>query len=390
MSERQRHLEYVARKRHEAADALADEARKGQGAWSSERMEALAKELARWQAASWGYADEALGEAARPLCAPENGEGVDWIAAPPQPVPALLRSMRREDSPPLVPASKVGLLVARGGTGKTQALTQLALSVATGLPWFGEYGVSRPGPVLLILGEEDAEETRRRIQRSARAFGPVLVDSREALEAAGRNVWTFPRYGLPSRLTNDDDQPSPFFDNLAAFLDGAGFDWSCIILDPGSRFMGPEAEKDNAAATRFVEALEALTETRGRPAVIVAHHTSKQAGSADKTDQGAARGSSALVDGARFVLSLHEDPALNAEGREQKGLPVDVRYPRLSLTKANYGPSIMPLRLALSGDGIRPAREEEREMCGDNAGPGAPGGQRKQAEPEKDDPFKGV
>jgi len=398
MSKRQLNNEHVLRKRRETAGLMADEIRKGPAGWDAGRLEALRVEFDRWQGLCFGYSDEALGETCRPLAALDEKRGAHWITQPPAPVPALLRSGPGDDASPLIPAGKVGLLVARGGTGKTQALTQLALSVATGLPWLDTFSVATPGRVLLVLGEEDQEETMRRIQRSARAIGPDLTEKDDLIQQAGRNVWTMPRYGLPSTLTDCDDRPSPFGENLVAHLDNAGGPWSCIILDPASRFMGAEAEKDNAAATRFVEAVERLTEAPGGPAVIVAHHTSKSWGTSGRADQGAARGSSALTDGARFVLNLFED--LDEEKRGQ--LPGDMRnvkYPRLRLTKANYGPHIPDLRVAVSGTGIRPATEQECRVVDEARGKKTNSGQGRNRQTQDDkgtvsddhsDPFEGV
>ncbi|RYZ45998.1 MAG: hypothetical protein EOO72_02940, partial [Myxococcaceae bacterium] len=64
-----------------------------------------------------------------------------------------------------LPLGKVGMLAAAGGAGKTMALVQLAVSVATGRPWLGHYGVpvSSRGRVVLALAEEDTDEAHRRL-----------------------------------------------------------------------------------------------------------------------------------------------------------------------------------------------------------------------------------
>ena len=46
-----------------------------------------------------------------------------------------------------------------------------------------------------------------------------------------------------------------------------------VVVDPLSRFAGPDAEKDNAAATRFMQALESLAAPDR--AILNAHHTNK-------------------------------------------------------------------------------------------------------------------
>ncbi|MGH7250108.1 MAG: AAA family ATPase, partial [Minisyncoccia bacterium] len=87
-------------------------------------------------------------------------------------------------------------------------------------------------------------------------------------------------------------------------------DIKLVILDPAARFMGSETETNNAAATDWVNLIDALTMVGGKPTVLVAHHTNKSAlrpmGNDKKAifDQSMCRGASALVDGFRWVLGL--------------------------------------------------------------------------------------
>lgn len=386
---RRRNLSYAASKQREATAALLDELRKPADKWDEGIIDKRRGDIDRWTMCREIDLQEALGDSCKRL-RDWDVDGIEWIATEPAPVPGLVRTGKDERTPLLVPAGKVGFLVAPGGAGKTQALTQLALSVASGMPWFGKFGIAKPGPVLLVLGEEDESEMRRRIQRAARAPGADLVGNAEGIKAAVDNLWTMPRYGLPSRLTDDKEHRSLFGADLVDYLEGANVKWSCIILDPGARFMGAEAEKDNAAATRFIEAVEDLTKSPGNPTVIVAHHVSKGAMRAEKTDQGAARGASALVDGARFVLELRED--LDLEQRDS--LPAELRcnrFPRLLLTKTNYGPPVEPVRLAVTGEGVRLATENERgAVDGARNGQAGKGKLRADSQRETDDPFADV
>lgn len=237
-----------------------------------------------------------------------------------------------------MPAGKVAMLVAPGGTGKSQALVQLAVSVASGKKWLGTYNVANPGPVLLALGEEDADEMHRRIRKAVRAMGW------DAAPEVARNLHALSLCGERAMLVDDKGDDTPFGLNLYAGLAAwPGVDeWRLIILDPASRFMGAEAEKDNAQATRFIEAVERLTRLPGNPTVLFAHHTNK-GGLAGETDQGAARGSSGLTDGARWQANLnrqHEDPPQN--GKKGKLIPDEVI---LQVVKANHCPIAESLHL---------------------------------------------
>ncbi len=225
-------------------------------------------------------------------------------SAPPRPDWLLTRPTDDEGPAGVMRGGKVALLAAAGGTGKTALNCSLALSLATGVPWVGTFDVPRPGPVALLLGEEDHDEVHRRLHYAARTLS-LDPDEREA---AARHILAVPLAGQACALVENDEagnvREAPFLAELRDRLTGAGVEWRAVILDPLSRFAGLETEVSNAAATRFVQALETLSALPGRPAVIVAHHTNKAATREGKSDQTSARGASALVDGARWLATL--------------------------------------------------------------------------------------
>lgn len=288
----------------------------------------------------------------------------DWLAgkAPP-PREALLEHPLNagDDAGKLyMPAGKAGMLVAPGGTGKTTVLMQLAVSVATGLPWLDYYYVTRSGRVLVALGEEDEAEMHRSLYYAAKAAGIGGGDDDRFRQAIYRNVVAYPLAGVPVPFVDADGNRLAFFHRLADFIEETG-PYSLVILDPGSRFMGPEAETDNAAATQFVQCLETLTQAKGNPSVLMAHHTNKTALSAQGSSQGDARGSSALVDGVRWVVNLRSA----IQPIEGGGLRTT-----LEVTKTNYGPAGKALELIRTDYGWRAmtpgevkAEQEQIEKC---------------------------
>lgn len=228
---------------------------------------------------------------------------------------------------------KVGLLVAEGGAGKTIALIQLALAIATGRKWLDYFGVV-PGRVCIALAEEDRDEMHRRFYALAKAMR--LTDAQVAL--ADERVVAVPLSGISARFLMPNGERAPFLAEMKARLnDGLG-PWSLIILDPLSRFAGADTEKDNAAATLFIEAAESLISAPGGPAVLIAHHTNKLSrteGAGLAAKAGNARGASALTDGARWACEL--------QSRGDDGA-------RLTVTKSNYAGQGHPLDLIRDGD----------------------------------------
>lgn len=265
-------------------------------------------------------------------------------------VPPEARVLLRNGGAPFMRDGRVALLVASGSTGKTYALCDLGLAIGCGGDWLETYRVERKGRVCLGLGEEDAEEGRRRIYRASRR-----LDAYQRSEAA-RNVVVLglagQEVGLLRKGQDGNIVASAWFESFRANLARMG-EWRAIILDPWSRWGGPDAETDAHAATRGVQLLEALTKLPGNPAVIVAHHTRKPMqvkGGGSAPDVADTRGSSALVDGARLVVQM-----MRRRGSKRGLLDMVV-------TKANYTVPGDPLVLSRGTHGVlRPATPAEME-----------------------------
>lgn len=287
----------------------------------------------------------------------------------PAPPELALFELDGRDEPMLwLPRHEVGLLTATGGAGKTATLAALAVSVATGRPAFGALRPCRVGRVLLVTAEETPNRMRGRIADAARAAlgldtfaplpdevaealqarvtvarlsGPLLVEqsvgeyaTREQAEAAGVAL----TFGEGGTIRRTSSVASPLLVELRATLDAGGPDpWALVMLDPLARFHAGE-ENDNGAAARLVGALESLRDTRDRPAVIVAHHTSK--GSTD------ARGASAFRDNTRWRATVGHLPAPDGSDEQTRAKLRNRRT--LTVERNSYGPEapiLPPLHL---------------------------------------------
>jgi hypothetical protein len=226
----------------------------------------------------------------------------------------------------VLPAGKVGLLVAAGGLGKTQALAQLAVCVASGKAWLGAWAAEKPGRVLLLLlAEEEADEARRRVYRACRVVGATPAEDAVHVAAlAGVEC------AMLARGPTGDPVATPYYVRLLAHVRETG-PWALVVVDPLSRFAGSEAERDNAWSTRFIVALESLAEASGA-AVLCAHHSAQWArkpgaGGGDATW---ARGVTGLTDGARWVATMTtERPEADDEAESTEVVTIAV-------AKSNY------------------------------------------------------
>ena len=249
-----------------------------------------------------------------------------------------------------IPRGILGMIVSAGGVGKTHLLAQLGLVAATGGKWLGEFLVEEPGNVFMGLGENSNEDIHRLLRKTVKSLS---LSSGECAEAERRlSVMSFS--GMPSSFI-DKNRPTELFQHLLENLkrreppDG----WALIILDPISRFAGASAETDNASATELIALLERLPlELRGRPTVLFGHHMNKTGVGNSFTDQGAARGSSALTDGVRLQINLDR-----RERKEDEPETITLR-----VVKSNFTAIPHPITLIKDPIGCLRKRPDKRVL----------------------------
>ena len=281
------------------------------------------------------------------------------------PMPSLITMLHNEKNIPFIPRGIVGSIVGAGGIGKTHWLTQLALSIVMNEPFLGHYSIKEIGHVALILGENSHEDIHRLLRKTIKGiFGGKLRDAEQRIKDASSKLAVMSVMGTNASFIDRNLKTTPFFEkflnNLIKIEPEEGF--SCVILDPASRFMGPTAEVDNAAATSFVSLLERITqELKGKPTVLFGHHMNKSAVGVSDTKSSASRGSSGLTDGVRWQLNL-----------EPTGENGSIK---MNVTKTNHTmyPPAQILRKKLNGHLVVATEEEKKAIDG-----------RKDQQPKKD------
>ena len=244
-----------------------------------------------------------------------------------------------------LPAEIVAGLFAPGGSGKSMLTLTTAISVASGTPLFGMFGVAKPGRVVLVSGEDDVAEIHRRLYRMTENLSEskkmLVGQNLQVLDLADRfELFTVkPSYG-ESEMT---DVPQA----IARVIEEKIGDACLIIVDPASRFRGGE-ENLAADTTRFVQALQYLRD-RLQATIWLVHHVNKGA-RFNGASQNNARGSSALIDGLRLGYELNVIEA--SEVRKLYGDSVTgIELLSLRSIKSNYGRPAEPLTLQRNQDG---------------------------------------
>ena len=232
---------------------------------------------------------------------------------------------------PFIRKGIVAMLASVGGMGKTHWLIQLALSIASGQKFLDKYLIEKPGAVFMGLGENGEDDIHRLINK---IFKQLFVKSKEKIEIISKRLSVMSFTGMQASFIHKST-PTAMYENILNELRNKEPEegWSCIILDPISRFLGADAETDNAAATEFIELLERFTiELKGKPTVIFGHHMNKSGLSGSSTDQGSARGSSALTDGVRLQINLERVVSKQNEEEVEKN-KINMRMVKSNFTQ---------------------------------------------------------
>ncbi len=236
------------------------------------------------------------------------------------PVPTL---SARDLAEPLAPISylvpglglapgPISLVAGYGFSGKTLALQDLALSVATGGRVWGAFSC-RKGRVLHLDYEQGRHLTQERYQRLARARGADLA----SLEPDALRVAC-----MPSVYVDSDGGA----DTLASLFDG-----KALVVVDSLRAAAPSADENSSDVRRPLDILTRAAERTGA-AVVVIHHARKPKEQGDAV-RFSIRGSSALFDALRERLRPRRNEGTPArqepsrEGPNPRRLPSRLRSP---------------------------------------------------------------
>ena len=210
----------------------------------------------------------------------------------------------------ILPRRVPGLVAAVGGLGKSFILLDLAMKVAGGDQGMHQETalgghIVHNGKVVFLGAEDSANSMHRRI---ANISGPNLRE-----RAAGNLfVVPMPDAGGPMPFIQNvmgQYSVTPEFDSIRQQLMDMG-DIALVIIDPLQAFAAADINTDPAAAQFWWSLMSELCVAAGAN-VLIAHHMRKEGTfSIKKSVQAreAIRGTTALVDGARWVYGLWQMP----------------------------------------------------------------------------------
>lgn len=266
-----------------------------------------------------------------------NNETGGWDAPAAEQPPAVFETeevfpIDISDVPPrpwIVPGltmhGHLSILVAPGGSGKSQLTLQMGIITALGMEW-GGWKPRRPHKVLVINAEDDKDELRRRLYAATEQMGVDQASLRGRLLIA-KNIddiviaQSDPKTKVVHR--------TPKFDQLRQAIQTLGI--GMVIVDPfAETFIGDE--NSNSEIKWAGIAWRELARSTDC-AVYLIHHTKKHA-AAMAGDPDASRGAGSIVNTARVVSTLF---TMTADDAAALGVDEDERhrYVRFDDAKAN-------------------------------------------------------
>lgn len=216
----------------------------------------------------------------------------------PFPIDGAAIPRRKWIVPGLLLRRNVSLLVAPPGSGKSLLTLQMGLMMSSGRPWGGWFP-RQPAKVLIINGEDDADEMRRRLYAACHEMKIgdwSMLRERLAIadESAGRLV--IAKADARSKTVI----AQPMAKRLEQTVLEHGFD--VLVVDPFAETF--EGDENSNSELKWAAVLWREIARRTNAAVMLVHHTRKF--NAEAGDMDSARGGGALVGVTRIVSTLFQ------------------------------------------------------------------------------------
>lgn len=208
----------------------------------------------------------------------------------------------------LIPYDGIAFLGGQSGSGKTFVSIDLAVSLASGEPFFGQKVCERVGVVIVAAEGGGTIANRVHVARNEKAHGEILPIAWLTASPDLSNPWELPGFIAKLKAIG------------AKMQETHGVRLGAVIIDTLAAAFGLKDENDNSEAARAIRQMHAISNALGAVVLPVHHY--------GKSEETGLRGASAWRAGADVVLSVTAD-------RNQITGKVSNR--RLSLAKARSG-----------------------------------------------------
>ena len=249
----------------------------------------------------------------------------------------------------------VGFIGGAGGSSKSMLALQTAMSIAGGFDYFSLFGDSdiKQGPVVYITVEDSAEHVRERIYAIMKSLHPTArVDNYDPeINKIMENltIHDFTGQFLALAQLGSDGRPmrSEDVDDILPLLTGS----RAVFFDTANRISSAGGLEENSSKDMgcLVAVLEWICKQIGCACIMI-HHVNKMSINGEMS-QAALRGSSVIVDNARWIMLmkvLEKEEAKSIWGDDADLHQKD--WVKAEVVKQNYG-KIEPARAFNRGRG---------------------------------------
>jgi len=232
----------------------------------------------------------------------------------------------------VMPCGAVTILSGQGSLGKSGIMLQLGSARSLKSQWLGEQVL--PGRTLYFNYDDTVRVVGDRGRRIAEHYDCATGDLSEfevVDRAADGDEWVrfLPPYG--------EMQTTKEYDRAVATIEASKAD--LVVIDGVSQVFGGN-DIDKRQVRQFLQLLNRLAEKYNAAIVLIAHPS--RSGSTERTGKS---GSEQWFNGSRSFLHFERPPAGDDENEDR-----DARL--LRVTKNNYGPDDLELRLRHLGYGL--------------------------------------
>ncbi len=182
-------------------------------------------------------------------------------------------------------------IIAPTKRGKSWLVYGLALSIATGRPWLGEFQTQQ-GRALVIDNELHPETIADRIPTVAAAMGIDMAELADRVEVISLRGRLMNYHGLAERL-GKLIKPGRY---------------QAVIVDAHYRMLPPDtSENENTAITNVYNLIDQFTGHTEAAWILIHHSTKGNQGEKSVTDVGAGAGAQSRAPDTHIVLRDHEN-----------------------------------------------------------------------------------
>jgi hypothetical protein len=169
---------------------------------------------------------------------------------------------------------------------KTWALTDMAVSVAGGVPWLGF--ATTPGRVLYVNLEIQAPFFQGRLREVGRARGVELVDS--------LHVWNLRGWRADYRV---------LIPQIGSHIQDSGY--SLVVIDPTYKLLGQSDENSASDIAALLQSIETLATSTGAAVALAGHFAKGHAAAKETIDRISGSGVFARDPDSLITFTRHEE-----------------------------------------------------------------------------------